>query len=308
MTGDPDYRSVTSEVRTPRFAAFIDESSPYWRTDVAALVRIFSQTWGGKYFLIVPTDGKRITNKFWELLEAYSPDRLGLYEMTLADLQEADPERYRTIMARWRKDWKFDNQDFDEWFETQQYHSRIGNFAMDPALQQELKNRLAPFHHGDHIIDRLGRDYGLSFPFTKVTDINPHAHQPINKLVLPKKVDDLDMRVMVLSQSGDLDKPTREGYENQAVAITTLPDNYQTEDMVKAVIAGAVDPLERSLARSMPGISPDGVERWAPDEDYVKLLPFQASMLHRICSGVSSGISASRASTHSSSVMPHSLH
>jgi hypothetical protein len=179
---------------------------------------------------------------------------------------------------------------------------------MDPALQQELKNRLAPFHHGDHIIDRLGRDYGLSFPFTKVTDINPHAHQPINKLVLPKKVDDLDMRVMVLSQSGDLDKPTREGYENQAVAITTLPDNYQTEDMVKAVIAGAVDPLERSLARSMPGISPDGVERWAPDEDYVKLLPFQASMLHRICSGVSSGISASRASTHSSSVMPHSLH
>jgi hypothetical protein len=134
MTGDPDYRSVTSEVRTPRFAAFIDESSPYWRTDVAALVRIFSQTWGGKYFLIVPTDGKRITNKFWELLEAYSPDRLGLYEMTLADLQEADPERYRTIMARWRKDWKFDNQDFDEWFETQQYHSRIGNFAMDPGL------------------------------------------------------------------------------------------------------------------------------------------------------------------------------
>jgi hypothetical protein len=70
MTGDPDYRSVTSEVRTPRFAAFVDENNPHWRTAVASLVRIFSETWGGKYFLIVPTDGKRIRDKYWELLES----------------------------------------------------------------------------------------------------------------------------------------------------------------------------------------------------------------------------------------------
>ncbi len=61
-----------SAARTWRFVAFTDESNPYWQTAVAALIRIFSLTWGGKYFLIVPTDecGKRIKGKFWELLEA----------------------------------------------------------------------------------------------------------------------------------------------------------------------------------------------------------------------------------------------
>jgi hypothetical protein len=45
MIGEADYRNVTSEVRTPRFVAFIDENNPHWRTVVASLVRLFSQTW-----------------------------------------------------------------------------------------------------------------------------------------------------------------------------------------------------------------------------------------------------------------------
>jgi hypothetical protein len=279
MIGEADYRNVTSEVRTPRFASFIDENNPYWRTAVASLVRIFSQTWGGKYFLIVPTDGKRIKDKYWELLEAYSPDHLGLYEMTLADMQEAGPERYETARAGWQKDWKYD-QDFDEWFKEQQYHTTIGHFEIDAALKEELKNRLAPFHHGEHIVDRLIRHHGLSFPFTEVTEINPHAHRPIKKLVLSKRVDDLDLRALVLSQSGDLDQPTYDKYERQAVPITTLPDNYKTEDMVKAVLTGAVDPLDISDGRSTAEQLPANAEEWTPNEDYVTHMPFRASMLH----------------------------
>jgi hypothetical protein len=272
MIGEADYRNVTSEVRTPRFVVFIDENNPHWRTVVASLARLFSQTWGGKYFLIVPSDGKRIKDKYWELLEAYSPDHLGLYEMTLADLQEADPAQYEAIRDRLRKDWKFD-QDFDPWFKEQQYHPTIGNFAIDAALQDELKNRLAPFHHDDHVVQkRLIRDHGLGFPFTEVRDINPHAHQPIKQLVLPKEVDDFDLRAMVLSQSGDLDEPTFHEYTSQQLSITTLPDNYDCEDMVEAVMMGAVDRFE--LGRTGDG------ERWRPDEDYVRHMPFQGSMLH----------------------------
>src|SRR5215469_15003514 len=120
MIGEADYRNIISAVRTPRFVVFIDENNPYWRTAVASLTRIFSHTWGGKYFLIVPTDGKRIKDKFWELLEAYSPDYLGAYSFTLADLEEANPADYQKAADHWRKDWNF-SQDFDEWFEKQKY-------------------------------------------------------------------------------------------------------------------------------------------------------------------------------------------
>jgi hypothetical protein len=281
MIDSADYRSITSEVRTPRFAVLIDENSPYWRTAVVSLICMFSQTWGGKYFLIVPTDGKRIKDKYWELLEAYSPDSLGSYQATLADLQEADPERYFSIKAKWRDEWEYD-QDFDEWFEGQQYRSTLGRFFIEAALEHQLKNRLAPFHHGEHIITRLvrGRGHGLGYPFTEITRINPHAHRPIKKMVLPKLVDDLDVKVLVLSGSGDLDKEEVEEYRKQGVAITTLPDGYETEDMVHAVVAGAVSSFRLSLRRNTGEQSSGETGQWGPDEDYVKHMPFQASMLH----------------------------
>jgi hypothetical protein len=281
MTDEADYRNITSEVRTPRFAVLIDENNPYWRTAVSSLIRIFSQTWGGKYFLIVPTDGKRIKDKYWELLEAYNPDSLGTYQSTLADLQEAHPERYASIKAKWRDGWKYD-QDFDEWFEDQQYHGTVGRFEIETALEQELKNRLAPFHHGEHIADRLirGRGHGLGYPFTEITKITPHAHRPIEKLVLPKHVDDLDLRALVLSGSGDLDKKAVEEYAKQGVATTTLPDDYETEGMVQAVMAGAVSSFRLFLRRSAGEQPSEEIGPWSPDEDYVRHMPFQASMLH----------------------------
>lgn len=281
MIGEADYRSITSAVRTPRFVAFIDEKNPYWHTAVTSLIRVFSQTWGGKYFLIVPTDGKRIKDKYWELLESYSPDYLGKYQLMLADLEEADPAEYKAVYDRSRKNWKF-SQDFDEWFQKEKYHSPIGNFAIDRSLEQELKNRLAPTHHDTHVVrETLIRDHGMGFPFTKITDINPNAHRPVKKLVLPKPTTDMDLRAMVLSQSGDLDPPTLEEYTKQGVSATTLPDDYKTEDMVEAVMRGGVDPTDLKVKKDLadqfkdePGAS------WTPDEDFVMHMPFQASMLH----------------------------
>ena len=278
MTGDPDYRNVISEVRTPRLAVFIDETSPHWRTAVASLVRIFSQTWGGKYFLIVPTDGKRIKDKFWELLEAYSPDYFGHYQMTIADLQEADPKRYEAIKAGAREKWQF-GEDFEEWFEKEQHLRAIENSAITADLREQLKNRLSPFQRAGYIVDRPVRGHSLGFPFTAITDINPHAHRPIKKLVLPKRADDLDLRAMVLSQAGDLDQSAQDEYAKQDVAITTLPDNYDSDEMVKAVMMGAVDRIELNLKSTMEQI-PEEANKWRPDEDYVGHMPFQASMLH----------------------------
>jgi hypothetical protein len=281
MIGEADYRSVNSAVRTPRLAVLIDERSPHWRTAIASLVRSFSQTWGGKHFLIVPTDGKRIKDKFWELLEAYSPDYLGTYASTLADIEEADPDVYKAAVDNLRQGWKFDSS-FDEWFEKQKYASRIGEFSIDPALDTELRNRLSPIMATDKAARHsLIRGHGLGFPFTNVHDINPNANQPVRRVVLPKRTANLDLRNLVLSQSGDLDKEASDEYAAQGVAVETLPDDYRTEDMVTALLQGSVDTadirLKKALAEQLP---PDQSAPWTPDEDYVGQMPFQASMLH----------------------------
>ena len=283
MIGEQDHRNIVSSVRSPRFVAFIDENNPHWRTVVASLTRIFSRTWGGKYFLIVPTNGTRIKDKFWEILEAYRPDYLGTYLFMLADLKEADPASYEAYADSMRKDWKFSpNFNFDEWFNERQYHVPVGSFSTDDALEKRLKDRLAPFLQADHAIhDRLIRNHKMGFPFTEITDINPRAHMPVRKLVLPRTIEDSDLRALILSQTGDLDSTAIEKFDQQGVSAVTLPTDYRTEIMVEALMREwAEGPTDLKLRRAFVDPDQDDPEVPGSDEDFIGHLPFQASMLH----------------------------
>lgn len=90
-------RTITTKVRSPRFALLIDIKSPYWKAHISGAIQSFSQTWGGEHFIIVPTDGKTIDEVFWNILKKYSPDYIGRYIPCLADLKEADE---KTIYCR----------------------------------------------------------------------------------------------------------------------------------------------------------------------------------------------------------------
>jgi hypothetical protein len=278
MIGEADYRSITSSVRTPRLAVLVDEENPHWQMVVTSLIRIFSETWGGKYFLIVPTDGKRIKDKFWELLEAYSPDYLGSYLFTLADLQEADPAKYAATKSRLQKSWTH-GQDFDEWFNKQEYHVRVRDFKITADLELQLKNRLAPLHISEHVVrHRLVRDQGLGFPFTKIIDINPHAHRRVVEVVLSKPISDDNLRTLMLSQAGDLSQSAMEEYRGQGVNFKTLPTEYPDERLAESVLRGSVDMSGLSLQKAFRDETDD--TSWMPAEDFVKHMPFQTSMLH----------------------------
>jgi len=280
MIGEADYRNVTSAVRTPRVAAFIEESNPYWRTAVASLIRIFSHTWGGKYFLIVPTDGSRIKDKFWELLEAYSPDYLAMYSVTLADLEEAAPDQYEARVAQLRTAWRFSNG-FDDWFKRHRYREKISEFAIEPDLQIQLKNRLAPFHHGENLIvwNKFVRGHGGDFPFTKVTDINPQAHQPVKYLVLPPTTDDLDVRALLLSQVGDLDQDILDAYGALGVPSTSLSDQYDVGELLELATKESRGP-SRFRPKSDLAVDLEESAVGGANDEVVGHMPFQASMLH----------------------------
>lgn len=67
-----EFKTVWSGVRPPRVAILVPtESKPAEWLDVIA---ICSQVWGGMFFVVAPTDGTHIEQRFWDLLKLYDPD------------------------------------------------------------------------------------------------------------------------------------------------------------------------------------------------------------------------------------------
>jgi len=149
--------------------------------------------WGGRYFLLIPTDGTRIKDKFWELLEAYSPDHIAMYNLTFADMEVAEPAEYANTTQRYREAWEAKGYggDFDEWFEKQAGVSLLDQLTISDALEQQLMARLAPFHfQGSAVQHRIGHGSGFGFPFTKISDIISFTTKHIGQIVLPKAIED----------------------------------------------------------------------------------------------------------------------
>jgi hypothetical protein len=120
----------------------VDEQVTYYTEQ--RLIQAFTQTWGGEYFIIVPTDGKTIDEKFWEILEAYSPDELGRYLPSLLDLEDADPAQYQKIKEQYKNAWEIENdEDFENTWNSEARRSAIGSLEISKELSEELKSRLA---------------------------------------------------------------------------------------------------------------------------------------------------------------------
>jgi hypothetical protein len=141
MERDALYRNVITSVRTPRLAVLINKNDKYWPAYVEGAISVFSQTWGGEYFLLIPTDGKTIDEKFWQILEAYSPDKLGAYLPTLLDLEYADPEEYEKIKHRYKDAWQLsDDQKFEKTWREQARLAHFNELTIGENLSNELKN------------------------------------------------------------------------------------------------------------------------------------------------------------------------
>ena len=138
--------------------------------------------WGGKHSIIIPTDGSRVDSVFWELLEAFDPDYICEYHKTGLDLKIGSPSRY--------EDWLQSNLKQESGDQAAQAGSRealdqalsgvfLPTIGITPELRQELKTRLAPFFHEDHVVEysfsaRSEPDY----PFTKLSVILPYCEHP----------------------------------------------------------------------------------------------------------------------------------
>src|SRR5260370_4839247 len=269
----PTYKNINATVRTPRCAILINENSQHWQTAASGAIACASEVWGGRYFLLIPTDGARIKDKFWEILEAYSPDHLAMYNLSFADLEQAEPDQYAKAKQRSREKWDAEGYagDFDEWFAKQAEVTQLDQFAITGSLEQQLMDRLSPIHfQGRAVRERIGYRSGFGFPFTKITDIISYTTSHIGQIALPKPyIEDPIAALLIHSQTGLADSTYCEKLRAQAFVAKPLPDTYPTPDFLEHVFGGK----GLMVAQTDP-------DHWRPTEDYMPRTPFGLSMLH----------------------------
>lgn len=136
------YKTFRVSVRPARVACFINVNEQDWQAAALTIIESFSRTWGGAYFIIVPTDGQTISDPFWRILSSYDPDYLWIYSGEQEDTYEP-------------------------------------SFDLSQGLQQALKLRLAPFHLQDYVIRGFAYpDFAPQFPYTDVVTIIPNCDHP----------------------------------------------------------------------------------------------------------------------------------
>jgi len=277
MEQQASYQNVTLSVRTPRLAILIDKGNPQWHAHVEGIIQAFTQTWGGEYFIIIPTDGKTIDEKFWEILEAYSPDKIDQYLPTLLDLEDADPAHYQKIKEQFKNAWALESdKDFEKTWNSEARHNTIGSLELSKELLEELKNRLAPFHFEDRIVNKYVRRGGpLGYPFTNIVNILEYANDKPEKITIPKHVTNKELRLIASSRAGAVTQNFIDELKHKGVSDSYYPSSLKDKDYVLSLEIDEGDIfVQRAISVALGASS----EQY-PETDFRRHLPFMISMV-----------------------------
>ncbi|MFJ4857661.1 hypothetical protein [Streptomyces sp. NPDC088730] len=264
------YQNITATVRPPRCAIFINKNLEYWRKVANVAITQASQVWGGRYFLIVPTDGEVIEDKFWELLEAYSPDYLAVCNLTFTDLEEASPEKYAEIKhfhknGQQTRDWT--DAEFEDWFTSSAAQSQVGELIISESLSKELIYRLSPFHHSDAVDQYLTSTSGFGYPFTKIAKIISATTRHIGFVRLPPVISDPTFQLLVHSETGVGSSEYVDDISEAGFTARRVSDTYKLTN----VLTHVQGPQRPFLGEH---------EEPHLDEEFMSNTPFGLSMLH----------------------------
>jgi hypothetical protein len=189
-----------------------------------------SEIWGGKGFLIVPTDGNRIREKFWDILAVYDPDHMAVYGLTLKDMQTAQPEKYESIKQGHREQrealgWTSDQ--FEGWFNGSAEISLVDELTLSEELESQLLGRLNPFYFQGRVVQQyISRSVGFRFPFTKITEVVPLADARAEQVCKFNTIEDPIASLIVKSQTGDGSEKYFAELESKGASVAALPNEF----------------------------------------------------------------------------------
>jgi hypothetical protein len=179
------HLTIGTSVRPGRVAVLVDINEPQWQHVCTRIIEFFTRLWGGCGNIIVPTDGKRIGALFWSILERFDPDYLEVYQRTGWDVEIEEPakfeEAYQRHIAAWER--QIEGKTEQHAAESIRDGLRRGgltSFAISPELQEELRDRLAPFYFQQWIVEAgaIGACSIPRHPHTDVVDVLPFVEHP----------------------------------------------------------------------------------------------------------------------------------
>ena len=170
------FKTVNASVRPARVAILVDKADQDWQHTCLRIIEFYSRLWGGAYNIIVPTDGREITEPFWTLLEAFDPDYLYRYAKSGEDLAQSHPEQYADLLKQ-RVDASIATENSrDRAAITAEVDKHLraswleSTFGIGPELHKEIKTRLAPFWFQQYVV-QAGPIYAGCAAAPHLTDI-----------------------------------------------------------------------------------------------------------------------------------------
>lgn len=257
---DAEWKRIDSLVRPQRFALLINET-PYWHHTSQRAIEAFTQLWGGAGFIIVPTDGNTIADKFWDILESYSPDYLGSYKTTLRDLKWADPGEYATHTGNIRSRWAsqgVSEEHANEAIQEQDTNIHINELKLSDELKQELLDRLSPFHFS-RMVDRHRIYAGTvpTYPFTQLKDVLPHSKTKSPTVYRQKELAEPVFNLMAKMRSGSMSEQFEVDLEPSGIGISDELSSIPDRNYLSVLERGEDDRLSRLIDEGDAAIPED---------------------------------------------------
>jgi hypothetical protein len=258
-----DYKTIFASVRPHRVAVLVDRSDPDWRDTCLRIIEFYSTIWGGKYNIIVPTDGETISPTFWKILEAFDPDYLYVYSKTLLDLKLAKPSQYNDILDRETDKWMAESSpgaDRDEsrrMIDKELSRAFVSKLEISQELQNELKQRLAPFYFELLIVEAggIGAESEGNYPLTSILKLLPNIDHP-KEITLVDAPEDLTLWSSAVT--GRVHDKYAEGLKGIGISVVVEPFGDRLWDLFNRVVSAWTDVDHNSTALpfnvSMSGI------------------------------------------------------
>lgn len=183
--------TIHTRIRSGRVAALVDINERQWQHSCLRIIEYFTRLWGGWGNVIIPTDGNKIDPLFWKILETFDPDYLEVYQRSGRDFELEEPEKFEEVFQRHILAWESQNGGADEPYASKAIRdnlvsSKLTPFEIAKELQEELKERLAPFYFQEWVVEAgaIGASTIPRHPHTDVLDILNSVEHPRSMLMV----------------------------------------------------------------------------------------------------------------------------
>lgn len=176
------FQTFITRVRPHRVAVLTNIDDSNWQDSCLGILEFLTKLWGGSHCVIIPTDGKAISEEFWAILSSYDPDVFLKYQTTYADLRRRAPAEFERILTEKVAEYTADSKSTPEEIRNQVGEAIAGSpldaFTITDDLARQIILRLAPFHFDPNIdpertlgITAITRGSVPNYPLTKVIDV-----------------------------------------------------------------------------------------------------------------------------------------